>query len=369
MTSSHTSLNNHSKKSHTHLNQLGWSSFFQKQLKDTDLETSPARVIGVRKNSFLISQGDNQLLVTLAGSLLKEPGGRFPAVGDWVLVRDSIIFSILLRKNELIRKTPGGKHRKNNEPSQQDQIIAVNVDKVFIVCGLDRDYNLRRIERYLTMVYNCSMTPEIVLTKADLHHNPSSFVNEVESIAFGVPIHLISAEDESIITDLQSNLTHGKTVVLIGSSGAGKSTLINRLYGKEILATGSLSESLGKGKHTTTNRDLVVLPTGGMVIDNPGIREIALGVGSPDSLSAFPEIDDLSLLCKFQDCNHTHEPGCQVIAAVTSGTLAPDRLQSYHKIQNELKYSSDRQLKSASQVERERWKGVSKKIKAINKRK
>ncbi len=351
------------------LYQLGWSSFFQEQLETKDFVLSPARVVGVRKNCFLVNQGNGQLLVTMAGSLIYNDAAYYPAVGDWVLLRDSIIFSILSRQNSLIRKESGGKTRKNSGVSIKDQVIAVNLNKVFIVCGLDRDFNLRRIERYLTMVYNCGITPEIILTKADLPQNPVFYVDEVESVAFGVPVHLVSAEDEKVITHLKCNLTHGETVALIGSSGAGKSTLINRLYGEEIRATDSVSKRVGKGKHTTTNRDLIILPSGGMLIDNPGIREIAPGVGSVDVESAFPEIDELAHLCKFLDCSHTREPGCQVVKAVSDGLIAPERLKSFRKIQNELKYTSEREQKSSARVERERWKGLSQRIKEMKKTK
>ncbi len=352
---------------HSHLGYLGWSSFFQEQLEDTDFTSIPARVIGVRKNCFLVRKESEEQLVTLAGSLMNDSTGSYLAVGDWVLLRDSVITSIFSRQNTLTRKASGGKNRKNGEVSFQDQIIAANIDKAFIVCGLDRDFNLRRIERYLTMIYNCGITPEIILTKADLHHIPELYVDEVESVAFGVPIYLVSAMEEDVITQLQLSLPHGITAALIGSSGAGKSTLINRLYGEEIQATGSVSESLGKGKHTTTNRDLIVLASGGMLIDNPGIREIGLGAGCSKTESAFPEIENLSRLCKFQDCSHTHEPGCQVLKAISTGQLTRARLKSYQKIRSELSYLSNRETKSAARVEREQWKGVSQKIKNINK--
>jgi ribosome biogenesis GTPase / thiamine phosphate phosphatase len=351
----------------SHLYHLGWSSFFQEQLEGKDVTSSPARVVGVRKNCFLVSKGNGELLVTMAGSLINDPAVSYPAVGDWVLLRGSVIISIFSRQNALTRKASGGKNRKNGEVSVQDQIIAANLDKTFIVCGLDRDFNLRRIERYLTMVYNCGITPEIILTKADLHQSPDLCVDEVESVAFGVPIYLVSAKDEDVITQLKFNLPRGITAALIGSSGAGKSTLINRLYGEEIQATGSVSESLGKGKHTTTNRDLIILASGGMLIDNPGIREIGLGVGCSKTESAFPEIDKLSRLCKFQDCSHTHEPGCQVLKAVSTGQLTRARLNSYQKILSELAYLSNREIKGAARVEKEQWKGVSQKIKNMKK--
>jgi len=353
--------------SQLHLTDIGWSMFFQQQLEGRDDALTPARISGVRKNCFLASQGHEDLLVTMAGSLLNNPAVGYPAVGDWVLLRDLLIISILSRQNALIRKASGGKKRRNGGASNPDQIIAANIDKTFIVCGLDRDFNLRRIERYLTMSYNCGIAPEIILTKADLHQCPDLCVDEVESIAFGVPIHLVSAEEEEGIAYLKASISRGKTVALIGSSGAGKSTLINRLYGEEIRTTGAVTTNLGKGKHTTTHRDLIVLPSGGMVIDNPGIREIRLGFGCSTTESTFPEIDELSRLCKFQDCSHTHEPGCNVLRAVCNGKITEARLHSYQKIKRELDYFSHRDIKSAARVEKEQWKGVSQKIKNIKK--
>ncbi len=353
----------------THLNRLGWSPFFQDQLGNEDIASGIARVIGVRRNSLVVSQGASEMLVTVSGSITNTREAAYPAVGDWVLLQDSFIITVLARQNALVRKESGRKKHKENDRLGQDQVIAANLDRVFIVCGLDRDFNLRRIERYLTLVYNCGISPEIILTKADLHQNPGECLDEVETVACGVPVYLVSARDDEGVLALKSSLPAGETAALIGSSGAGKSTLINRLYGKDIQTTGSVSENLGKGKHTTTNRDLIILPTGGMLIDNPGIREVALAAGDANSLSAFPDIEKVARSCRYLDCTHTHEPGCQVLIAVSNGELNDERLKSYQKIRDELRYISDREVKSAARVERERWKGVAQKIKTINKKK
>lgn len=347
---------------------LGWSSFFQEQLISSDGEQSPARVVGVRKNCYLVSQGNEDVLATVAGKFFNEMNPCLPVVGDWVLLRESVVTSVLPRKNALSRKASGGRNRKNGEAVVDDQVIAANLDTVFIVCGLDRDFNLRRIERYITMVYNCGIVPVVVLTKADLHQSPDRFVLEVERVAFGISVFLISAKENEEISRLKSFLASGQTTALVGSSGAGKSTLINRLYGEEIQATGAVSKSIGKGRHTTTSRDLIVLPSGGMLIDNPGIREIGLGLGCANTESAFPDIDELSLFCKFPDCSHTHEPGCQVQEAVSSGKIDQARLKSYQKIKNEQIYLFNKETKGAARAERERWKGVAQKVKAIKKR-
>lgn len=351
-----------------HLKNIGWSSFFMKQLNNEEMEQIPARVVGVRKNSFLVSQGQGDMLATMSGSYINDSTASYPAVGDWILLRESMITSVLTRKNVLSRNSAGGRSRKGSEASAQEQVIATNIDTAFIVCGLDRDFNLRRIERYLTMIYNCGIKPVIVLTKADLHQSPDWCASEVETVAFGVPIHLVSADNDDALSHLKRYLDFGQTAALIGSSGAGKSTLINRLYGEDVCATSSVSKRLGKGKHTTTNRDLIILPSGGMLIDNPGIREVGLGASLAKTDSAFPEIDELSLQCKFQNCSHTHEPGCQVQRAVGAGEITLARLKSYQKILNELSYFSERESKGAARVERERWKGVAQKIKDMKKK-
>ena len=350
-----------------HLSQIGWTSHFQVQLENANNdEFIPVRVVGVRKNSFRVSNGKREWLATAAGRIKHHSDSIYPVTGDWVLMTDTVISEVLARKNALSRGA-AGTHGKQDEQPQREQVIAANLDTVFVVCGLDRDFNLRRIERYLTLVYNCGLNPVIILTKADLHQDPEHFVSEVETVAFGVPIHLVSAVDNIGLTSLEQYIAPGRTTTMVGSSGAGKSTLVNRLYGKSVQAVGSVSNSLGKGKHTTTSRDLIVLPQGGMVIDNPGVREIAFWDVGGGIESAFPELERFALECRFSDCSHMHEPGCRVLAAVTEGQISQNRLESYRKMKRELTYLSQRQHKSAERVEKEHWKEVALKIKAIKK--
>ena len=349
------------------LSTLGWNSFFQDQIQNITMEkTKPARVVGVRKNSFYVSQGGEEWLATAAGKLQQADAG-YPVVGDWVLVADTVIRRVLTRKNELSRGAAGA-HGKQEAIPRRQQVLAANLDTVFIVCGLDRDYNLRRIERYLTLVYNCGLAPAIILTKADLHTDPEAFVQEVETIAFSVPVHSVSAKDSTGLEQLGLYLAPGLTVTMIGSSGAGKSTLVNRLCGKAVQTTGAVSESVGKGRHVTTSRDLFVMPQGGMAIDNPGIREIAFWDTDGGIEKVFPEIERLATGCRFSDCSHSHEPGCRVIRAVAQGELQSDRLDSYHKMNRERVYLTERQHKSADRVEKERWKEVALKIRALKKK-
>ncbi len=353
---------------HNHpLSPMGWTSYFQAQVNQfSDKSLVPARVTGVRKNMFCTSDGQTGQLATLAGKLKHDPKALYPVTGDWVLMKDSVISVVLVRKNALSRGASGAQGKPDARP-RKEQVMAANLDTVFIVCGLDRDFNLRRIERYVTLVYNCGLAPVIILTKADLHTTPETFETKVEEVAFGVPVHLISALDDSGPAGLSPYLSFGRTCVMVGSSGAGKSTLLNRLYGKDIQLTGDVSAHVGKGKHTTTSRDLIVMPQGGMIIDNPGIREIAFWDADQGMESAFPEIEALAQKCRFSDCTHTHEPGCRVLEAVHQGEISENRLENYRKMKRELDYLSERSKKSADRVEKERWKGIALKIKAMNK--
>ena len=349
------------------LSTLGWSAFFQTHLENIyDGKLEPARVVGVRKNSFYVSQGKGEWLATIAGRFNHQINCQYPVAGDWVIMTDNVIYSVLPRKNALSRGAAGRRGKQKAQPTRE-QVIAANLDTVFVVCGLDRDFNLRRIERCLTLIYNCGLNPVIILTKADLHIYPEKYISEVETVAFGVPVHLVSAKDSLGLVQLEEYLLPGMTVTMIGSSGAGKSTLVNRLYGKAVQPTGSVSENVGKGRHTTTSRDLIKMPQGGVVIDNPGIREIAFWEGDGGIELAFPEIERLALECRFSDCSHLHEPGCRVNQALTEGEITNDRIESYHKMKREMMYLSDRQHKTSDRVEKERWKAVALKIKDIKK--
>ena len=350
------------------LSKLGWSPFFQTHLDNLyERKLEPARVVGVRKNSFYVSQGKGERLVTVAGRLNHQSDCLYPVAGDWVIMTDNLISNVLPRKNALSRGAAGSHGKQKAQPTR-GQVIAANLDTVFVVCSLDRDFNLRRIERCLTLIYNCGLNPAIILTKADLHIYPEKFISEVETVAFGVPVHLVSAKDSLGLAQLEEYLSPGKTLTMIGSSGAGKSTLVNRIYGKSVQPTGSVSENLGKGKHTTTSRDLIMMPQGGMVIDNPGIREIAFWDGDGGIELAFPEIEKLALECRFSDCSHMREPGCRVNQALVEGEITNERIESYHKMKREMMYLSDRQHKTSDRVEKERWKAVALKIKADKKR-
>lgn len=352
------------------LNKLGWNNFFENFLdNETGINNYPARVISVRKNSFMVSNGREEFLATISGSLLHETekGALYPATGDWVLLKETMITKVLPRKNALTRGASGTRGSSTEAPVKE-QIIAANINTVFIVCGLDQDFNMRRIERYITLVYNCDSNPVIILTKCDLHEDTEEFVKDVESIAFGIPVHAVSSIESKGVEILKKYLEPGQTVALIGSSGAGKSTLLNNIADKKLREVREVSSSDGKGVHTTTSRDLFTLPEGGMIIDNPGIREIAFWDDDGGIDSAFPEIEALGKMCRFSDCSHILEPGCSVIKAVESGELTEERLKSYLKMRRELDYVNERQVKSADRIEKDKWKDIKKSYKNRNKK-
>jgi ribosome biogenesis GTPase len=347
---------------------LGWNTHFEQLAADEQIDLARvARVLSAQRDLFLVSDGRNERLCAPSGSL-RHRGRDYPVTGDWVLADEAMVRRVLRRNNTLSRGGAGSRGKKAGIVTRE-QPIAANLDTVFIVCGLDRDYNLRRIERYLTLVRNCATAPVVVLTKADLHDRPEAFRGEVEAVAPGEPVVLASARDARGVEALHAYLSEGRTVAMIGSSGAGKSTLANMLFGSNVQATGAVSRSVGKGRHTTTSRELIAMPRGGLLMDNPGIREIALA-GDADGLdSAFADIRALAASCRFADCSHRQEPGCAVLQAVDDGGLEPARLENYRKMQREQGYARARAEKSANRVERERWKDVAMEIKRMNRKK
>jgi ribosome biogenesis GTPase len=349
------------------LGRLGWNDHFEQLREARGMPHDRiARILSVQRNQFLVSDGRDEWLCTPAGRLLHQHRREYPVTGDWVLTDEGIVRQVLPRKTLLCRGESGSRG-KNTLTATREQPMAANIDAVFIVCGLDRDYNPRRIERYLALVYTCGITPVVVLTKADLHDTPETFRNEIEAIALGVPIVLTSMLDGSGTDGLRSHLGHGRTVAMLGSSGAGKSTLANRLYGSDIQTTAAVSGSVGKGRHTTTTRELIHLPQGGMLMDNPGIREIAFHAHGNGVDTAFPDIMELSAACCFADCSHRHEPSCAVLQAVENGELAPSRLESYRKMKREMEYVAARCEKTADRIEKERWKDVALRIRRMKK--
>ena len=286
-------------------------------------------------------------IVTEKGEQLAEVSGKFrynaktvsdfPSVGDFVMTDNSgngnaVIHHILDRKSCFMRKAAGS--------DRQEQVVASNIDTLFLCMSLNNDFNLRRMERYLSIAWDSGASPVIVLTKADLCEDIHSRLSETEGIAFGVDIIVTSSMEKDGYKKLMPYMTDGKTVAFIGSSGVGKSTLINRLMGEELLETNGLRND-DKGRHTTTHRELLLLPTGGMVIDTPGMRELGMWDSAAGIDRTFSDIEELAAQCKFSNCSHSGEKGCAVCAAIENGLISADRLISYNKLRAELSYSED----------------------------
>lgn len=306
------------------LEKLGWNSGNRLELNGNQ---QLARVTAVFRNKFKINNGETELLADLKGNMIHE--GLFPAVGDWVITdNEHLIIDILERKSKISRQVAG---RKIDE-----QVIAANIDNVFIVSSLNQDFNLSRMERYLTMVWESGANPIFLLTKADIAEEMDVKLEELEAIAFGVPIHIISSFEGSGLEELNEYFNNNKTSIFIGSSGVGKSTLINKLLGEEVLATKEIRDDDAKGRHTTTHREMFFLEDSGIIIDTPGMREIQLWSG--DVESTFEDIEDLALNCKFRDCTHESEPGCAVREAIETGELGEKRYENYKKLKKELAY-------------------------------
>jgi len=352
------------------IKELGWNSFFQEHFRLMKVPGSvPARVISESKGSYQVYSQYGELTAKISGKMRyhAEAENQYLAVGDWVIIKPLVkeqkgtIHAVLPRKSKFSRKVAG--------ELTEEQIVSANVDTVFIVSGLDggRNFNLRRIERYLTLTWSCGATPVIVLNKVDLCPNVDVCIRSVEAIAPGISIHPVSAKEQIGLDELRNYLARRHTVAFLGSSGVGKSALINALLGAEKQKIGEVRDEDRMGRHTTTRRELILLPGGGMVIDTPGMREIQMWVGDDDLQGAFYDIEMLAKRCRFSDCSHNAESDCAVRAAIDHSDLDPARLESYRKLQNELTYLASRKEHSTRLHEKAKWKKISQWSKEIRK--
>lgn len=346
------------------LNKLGFNAFFEKHLEEYQLENvSIGRICSEHRNSYKIYSENGEFTAIILGKFRNQckEKGNFPAVGDWVLFEPvegenkAIIQSVLPRKSKFSRKVAG--------KETSEQIIASNIDIAFIVCALNYDFNLRRIERYLALVWQSGATPVVVLTKTDLCEDVQSKILAVSNIAFGVDVHAINNISKEGIDILQDYFKENKTVVLLGSSGVGKSTLINNLAQENLMKVNELRNNIEKGRHTTTYKQMFILSQGGLIIDTPGIRELQLWDAENGISQCFKDIEELAECCRFRDCKHNDEPGCAVRQAIREGLLDAQRFENYFKVQKEQEYISNRQNQSAAKVEKDKWKAIHKQIK------
>jgi ribosome biogenesis GTPase len=341
------------------LTALGWDETRAEQFEPhAAAGLTPGRVAVQHRGAYDVLTEHGELRCDVAGRLYDESASPadLPAVGDWVAVAarpgesSGTVQAVLPRRTKFSRKTAW--------QAAEEQVLAANVDVVLIVTSLNEDLNLRRLERYLTLAWESGARPVFVLTKADLAEDVEAAVQAVEAIAFGVPVVAISSVTGAGLDALRSHLGAGVTAALLGSSGVGKSTLVNTFAGEELLATREIRDD-GRGRHTTTRRELIQLPDGSLVIDTPGMREIQLWVADEGLEEAFEDVTELFARCRFSDCSHDSEPGCAVKEAIAERTLSTERWESYLKLQRELAHLERRIDKRAAAEERKRWKAVS----------
>jgi ribosome biogenesis GTPase len=345
------------------LESLGFNEFFSAQFDLVhEPDTVPARIASEGRGVYPLL-GCRAQLGELRGRLRHElPPGDWPVAGDWVAVADGedrgIIHRVFDRRTAMVRRAAGTEGGV--------QVVAANVDLFFVVTSANRDFNLRRLERYLAAVWDSGAKPVIVLNKIDIGERVDELVEEIESVGLGVPVVRASAVTGDGLNDLRSHLASGVTVGLVGSSGVGKSSLVNRLLGRELQSVRTLRKD-EKGRHATTRRELIELPEGGILIDTPGMRELGLIDDAGGVDNTFADIAALAERCRFRDCRHEEEPGCAVTAAVADGTLDGSRLLSYRKLQREIASVERRSDPAEAERPKRRWREISKVIRSYKK--
>jgi ribosome biogenesis GTPase len=342
------------------LTTFGWNDFFEANFESyAGQGFTCGRVVLEHKNLFRVCTQNGEVFAEISGKLWHEATSRrdLPAVGDWVVIRARpeggrvMIHAVLPRRTTFARKIAGSR--------TEEQIVGANVDTVFLLTSLNQDFSLRRIERYLIIGWESGANPIIILSKSDLCDRVAESIDEVQAVARDVPIHAISVVTGSGLQDVAQYFKRGQTVALIGSSGVGKSTLINHLAGVDRLKVQTVREWDDRGRHTTTHRELVLLPAGGLVLDTPGMRELQLFEGDQSLELVFDDIEALAARCFFSNCRHQDDPRCVVREALVAGTIDSGRYQSYEKLQKELNYVARKRDKLSEMLERKKWKKLS----------
>jgi ribosome biogenesis GTPase len=318
------------------LPQLGWSPFFDRQLTDRErAHGRVGRVFAVLRHGVTVVFEGGSAEVAVGGRWFQGDPEARPTIGDWVVLdpRQDTLVRVLTRKSLLKRLAPGREH--------EVQLMAANVDTMFLVTACNEEFNPSRLERYLALALEAGVVPVVVLTKADLAGHPGVFVDAVRTLKRDLPVELVNATDPATLEGVRAWCRPGQTVALLGSSGVGKSTLVNSLSGHAVQLTRAAREADAKGRHTTTQRSLHVLPDGGLLVDNPGLRELSLAEVESGAAQLFDDVEALAAACRFRDCRHEAEPGCAVRAAVEAGELDPRRLASYRKLVREEGYQRE----------------------------
>lgn len=349
----------------------GWSEFFERQLAsygEAGLPLWPGRIALELRGVLEVVTAKGRVSARVPGRMhhAARTGGELPAVGDWVLIKppertgeDGWIERVLERKSKFSRQASGNRTR--------EQVVTANVDRFLVMMGIDGDFKPRRVERYLSSIKEGGAEVSILLNKVDLAEHLAQFEAQVREVAPDTPIHLVSAKHERGLEELAPYLEPGQTLALVGSSGVGKSTLLNRLTGRTVMKTGDVRASDDRGTHTTSHRQLIQLPSGALLIDNPGIRELQAWQSDEGLEETFVEISEIAQRCRFADCQHRQEPDCAVQAALEEGTISKGRLRSYWKLRQEQAVQTERQVQHQRARDRQFTKTVNRAVRGKTK--